>query len=307
MLIAIPVLALMLAFRSGLQFKEEDGKVNLYDDGQLIFGYQVETKSMDGQYPRANYIHPLNDFSGSSLTEDFPDDHLHHRGIFWTWHQLYLKSQSLADPWICEGIQWRVHNTDYRIDGDAAVLNASVDWLIGDDQQKMLSEAVEIRYQNYGDYYVLDFDIDLQSLQDQLEIGGSADNKGYGGFSARLALGDAVHFSDASGEVVPDNGQVHAGNWILVTDIGENESEVAIMYHPESTASLKGWILRSSGSMQNPVWPGRDRVVLDYGEAFSMEARLVVFKDKAGSEELARIYGDYSRHTLRTPEKIPDH
>jgi hypothetical protein len=283
----------LLVFQSGLNFKQEDGKVSLYDGDDLIFSYQVETKSHQGQYPRANYIHPLNDFAGNSITEDFPEDHLHHRGIFWTWHQLYLNGQSLSDPWMCEGISWDVHDIEYHIDGKTATLRTTVDWLIGEDQQALVQEEVQIDYQNYGEYYRLDFTIGLESQIDHLELGGSDDNKGYGGFSARLALGDEVTFSAVSGEVAPDNEQVQAENWMLIDDIGENETQVAILYHQESTASLQGWILRDKGSMQNPVWPGRRRVELNHGDKVSIQASVVVFKDEADKEDVAKIYRKY--------------
>jgi hypothetical protein len=281
------------AFQPGLQFKQEVGKVSLYQHDQLIFSYQIDTKSQNGEYPRANYVHPLNDFSGSSITEDFPEDHLHHRGIFWTWHQLYLNGQSLSDPWMCEGISWDVHDLEYHIDGKTATLRTTVDWLIGEDQQALVQEEVQIDYQNYGEYYRLDFTIGLESQIDHLELGGSDDNKGYGGFSARLALGDEVTFSAVSGEVAPDNEQVQAGNWMLIDNIGENETQVAILYHPESTASLQGWILRDKGSMQNPVWPGRERVELNQGDKVSIQASVVVFKDEADKEDVAKIYRKY--------------
>jgi len=289
----------LLVFQSGLHFQEENGKVSLYNGDELIFSYQVESKSHQGQYPRANYIHPLNDFSGNSITEDFPEDHLHHRGIFWTWHQLYLNGQSLADPWMCEGISWKVHNVKHRVKKEKAIMTSTVDWLIGEERQNLVREEVEVAYQGAEDHYLLDFNIKLSSLQNNVSIGGSDDNKGYGGFSPRLALGDQVTFSDASGTVTPDNEQVQAGNWMVVSDIGVDELDVAIMYHPASTAALQGWILRAKGSMQNPVWPGRERAVLNQGDQVEMIARLVVFREKAQPENVENIYQDFlSEHEL---------
>lgn len=282
-----------LVFQSGLHFQQEDGKVSLYDGDELIFSYQVDTKSHQGQYPRANYIHPLNDFSGNSITEDFPEDHLHHRGIFWTWHQLYLDGQSVADPWMCESITWKVHDVKHRVKKEMASITAAVDWLVGEDQQSLVREQVEVNYQGAQEYYLLDFNITLSSLRDGVSIGGSDDNKGYGGFSPRLALGDHVTFTDATGTVTPDNEQVNAGNWMLVSDIGPDELDVAIMYHPESTASLHGWILRAKGSMQNPVWPGRERVMLNQGDQVNIKARVVVFRDKAVRNIIDKLYKDF--------------
>ena len=277
-----------------LQFKEENRLIKLMDDQRHVFSYQIETKSFEGQYPRANYVHPLNDFTGSPLTEDFPEDHLHQRGIFWTWHQFYHNGDSVADPWVCEGIQWQVEHVKHKIKNNQAVLTADVTWLIGENNQKMIREDVQITYQQSDDdYYLLDFDIELQALLDNLELGGSNDVKGYGGFSARLNLGDKVTFFNNSGNIVPQNEQLQAGNWVGVRDIGVNHSNVAIMYHPESTAKLSGWILRKSKSMQNPAWPGKERVVLNKGDRFNLKARLVVFRGETKENTINEIYENY--------------
>ena len=97
------VMAVMAVFvlngcQSNLYFKDQEGKVSLYENDQLVYSYQVDTKSHNGTFARANYIHPLNDFEGNPLTEDFPEDHLHQRGIFWSWHQVFIDTVSVADP-----------------------------------------------------------------------------------------------------------------------------------------------------------------------------------------------------------------
>jgi len=293
-LYVLPLLLLLSGSNPpGLSFQEEDGRVSLYQKGELIFSYQVATKSQDGQYPRANYIHPLNDFSGSSITEDFPEDHLHHRGIFWTWHQLYLDDQSLGDPWLCEGVEWQVHDVEHQVDGNNATLTSKVDWKVGTEKQVLVKEAVEMTYRPSKDHYRLDFLITLQSQSDGVALGGSDDIKGYGGFSTRFALGDEINFSDESGLVTAHNEQVDAGNWMLIEDIGKNEVQVAVLYHPQSTADLKGWILREKGSMQNPVWPGRDRVVLNQGEEVTIKAAVVVFQGQPKKGEVEKVYLDF--------------
>ena len=276
-----------------LTFKEESGVLSLHQQEQLIFSYQVETKSHQGTYPRANYIHPLNDFSGNSLTEDFPEDHLHQRGIFWSWHQVFIDTISMADPWECRDIVWQVSDVEHWTVGKTGGFSAKVDWLVGSQNQQVIQEQVAVVCQIFPDHYFLDFDITMTSTQQALSIGGSADNKGYGGFSARLMMGENVTFRDVDGLVEPDNEQVQAGNWIHMDDIGAAGADVVLMYHPQSTAELQGWILRKKGSMQNPVWPGRDRVVLEQGDKVDFRARVVVFRDSPNDGQISQIYSDY--------------
>ena len=95
---ALPVLRIV-ASNEGYEFFEGDSPV--------LF-YQAKPKSLDGKFTRAGYVHPLYDLDGHVLSEDFPTDHLHHRGIFWAWHQLYVGGTQIGDPWICRDFLSRV-------------------------------------------------------------------------------------------------------------------------------------------------------------------------------------------------------
>ena len=61
-------------------------KINVEQANQLM----KDPKAKDGKLARANYVHPLLDLDGEPLTEDFPADHPHHRGVFWAWHQVRI-------------------------------------------------------------------------------------------------------------------------------------------------------------------------------------------------------------------------
>src|SRR5687768_7013453 len=65
----------------------DDGVWLQEGDTRVLF-YQRRPKAKDGKHARANYVHPLLDLDGEPLTEDFPADHPHHRGVFWAWHQV---------------------------------------------------------------------------------------------------------------------------------------------------------------------------------------------------------------------------
>lgn len=236
------------------------------EKGLPRYFYQVQAQDKDGKYPRSNYVHPLYGINGEILTEDFPDDHLHHRGIFWTWHQLWVGGERIADPWICEGIEWVVEEVTTNIISDEkAVLNAQVFWReTGSKSRDIIEESVIITYERLADeLYRLSFDITLQPLLDDVEIGGSEDPKGYGGFSPRIKLTENVGFFDREGKVYPQNLAVKAGPWINVTQGKENDPGVVIMGEPEQLPSYQGWILRAKNSMQNMAFPGQDPLELD--------------------------------------------
>ncbi len=85
----------------------QDGFLFQESEENILF-YQRAPKSFDGAYTRNNYIHPLWSLEGEALTEDAPDDHLHHRGIFWTWHQVLAGDVTCGDAWLCERCSWDV-------------------------------------------------------------------------------------------------------------------------------------------------------------------------------------------------------
>jgi hypothetical protein len=43
--------------------------------------------------PRNDYIHPLYDLNGEPVTEDWSQDHPHHRGIYWAWPEVCYKNE----------------------------------------------------------------------------------------------------------------------------------------------------------------------------------------------------------------------
>ena len=272
------------AFPQSLQFEKNKEGILLSEDGQPRFFYQIATKSKDGKYPRANYIHPLYGLNGEVLTEDFPDDHLHHHGIFWAWHQLYAEGERVGDPWISEGISWEVKKTSTKTKKGTAQIKAEVLWRQLSGDQPIVKENLLISYKRMDDEaYALTFDIKLTALVDGVEIGGSEDDKGYGGFSPRFILPEDVEFNSTTGEVAPHNLPVQAGPWMNLTgsfDPSSNiPSGIVIMGEPEKLPSYKGWILRSQRSMQNVAFPGREPIAIPKNKPLSFRNQILVHKD----------------------------
>ena len=91
-----------------INLKIEKNQSHFTEGKDSILSYQASEKSLNGKYIRSNYIHPLYNLDGTVLTEDFPVDHLHHRGIFWAWHQLYIGDKRIGDGWEIENFKWEV-------------------------------------------------------------------------------------------------------------------------------------------------------------------------------------------------------
>lgn len=287
-------------------FVETGEGILLKYNNQHIFFYQTATKSHDGLYPRANYIHPLYGLNGEILTEDFPEDHLHHRGIFWAWHQLYVKGQRVGDPWECKGITWRINHTEYKASQDTAVLITRLTWeenlpgkananpggLIGE-------ETVITCIKNKEDQLEINFDIRLTALHDGTRIGGSEDVKGYSGFSIRTKLPDDLTFYSSSGKVIPRETAIDAGGWINMQATfepgREQQTSITLMCDPNDPMPFHGWILRDKGSMQNAAFPGRDPVSIPEGKTLSMQYKILLHRPDMSREQIGQIYNQFIR------------
>src|SRR5690554_1148117 len=295
-LLFILLLLQFKVFPQSLKFEKSNEGILLLENGQPRFFYQTATKSKDGKYPRANYIHPLHGLNGEVLTEDFPEDHLHHHGIFWAWHQLYAEGKRVGDPWISEGITWDVKKTSEKIKKGTAQIKAQVYWLQNPGDKPIVKENLLVSYERLDDgVYALTFDIKLTALVDGVEIGGSEDDKGYGGFSPRFMLPEDVRFNSTTGEVVPHNLPVQAGPWMNLTGSFDPSSStpsgIVIMGEPEKLPSYKGWILRSQRSMQNVAFPGREPIAIPKNKSLSFRNQILVHKGLTTEQ----IQGYYER------------
>ncbi len=142
----------------------------------------------------------------------------------------------------------------------------------------------------------IDFEIRLLALVDNLTIGGSEDEKGYGGFSARIKLPQGLRFTGRRGPITPQLGAIDVGPWVDFSakfGCGEDVSGLAILGHQSLPQFPPRWVLRRSGSMQNPAYPGRTPVRLSRTKPTVLRYRLVVHRDGAEQLDLDKIQRAY--------------
>lgn len=281
-IVCIMVFVLFSCNPVSMTIEETEDGVWIGENEQPVLFYQSKTKSLDGQYARANYVHPLFDLNGNIITEDFPEDHYHHRGIFWTWHQVWIDSQRIGDAWLCEDFIWDVRQIETKVT-DYAEIKATVDWKSPTWKNGSVAFATENvlikAYPKKGDYRTVDFEISISSLVDCLYIGGSEDVKGYGGFSTRVKLPDDLQFFSEGKSVEPQTTAVKAGSWMNMNGTFHDraKSGFVIIQHPDNPDFIQPWILRSKRSMQNPVYPGREPVLLEKDNPLRLNYRVVMY------------------------------
>jgi len=311
-LVSLRLFCCAVLFASGVQAEEAarfkfttiDGGIELSDGDVKVYRYQRETKTAQGKFARANYVHPLYDFDGNELTEDGPPDHLHQRGIFWAWHQLLVDGKQICDPWVTTDTTWDVREAKTDVTENAAQLKLIVDWkspnwLATDGSQRPLvrEETTIVAHPLQPELRAIDFSIALLALEPELKIGGSNDDKGYGGFSPRLRLPKGVKFLAKEGEIAPQYGPMMAGAWVDVSaPFGSDakQSGVAMLCHPSLPVFPPSWILRKAKSMQNPAYPGATASLLPTDKPLVLNYRLVVHRGAATTEQGENWQRDYA-------------
>ncbi|UCD00085.1 MAG: PmoA family protein [Phycisphaerales bacterium] len=282
----------------------EQGFLITEGDDQVMF-YQRKYKSRDGKYARANYVHPLHGLDGEILTEDFPADHLHHRGVFWAWHQAWLGDKKLGDSWSVRDFVWDIRDVKILTpDSKSRALQVEVYWkspLLTDasgNQKPFVKELTTIRvHRAEEDVRKVDFQINLLALEDDIRLGGSEDEKGYGGFTTRIPLPEGLSFIGADGPVEPQNLSVEGGPWMDFSGpLGPNgkTSGLAILCHESLPGYPQRWILRRKGSAQNPVFPGREPVPLSQKKPLVLRYRLIIHRGDANHVDLDRLQAEYN-------------
>lgn len=252
-----------------------------------VFFYQKAVKSKDGKFGRCNYIHPLYGANNVRLTEDFPSDHLHHRGLFWAWHQLLIDNKTVGDGWELKNFVQKVTDVEFVQKDGNGFLNTTVEWkspLWKEGTRAYLRENARITiYPKTKNYRRIDFEISLKALVEGLSIGGSDDEKGYSGFSIRLNLPADVAFFGENGPVAPVNTAVDAGSFMKIEGSFLKDGKkggVVIHSDRQNPAPSTQWIIRKSASMQNAAYPGRAPVAIPMGKPLVLKYSLRVYEGK---------------------------
>lgn len=284
---------------SSFHFSKDENGVSLSENGLQVFYYRKTPKSLTGEYVCNHYIHPLLSLKGDTLTEEFPLDHPYHRGIFWSWHQLYADTSSLGDEWIMKDISHEVRDIHTSAGAESAILDLKVLW-----RSERLDEGTDFMQENTritvhpekSGIRTIDFEISLMALRKGISLGGSDDEKGYGGFCARVKMPDDLTFTSDKGPVTPETLQIEAGPWMDFSGTfgaSDLQSGLSILCHPSTPNYPAPWILRQRSSMQNIVFPGRDRVEISEEQPTLLRYRLLVHDGSADDLDLAKLQAEY--------------
>lgn len=221
-----------------------------------------------GSHAPGHFLHPLR-YRGATLTELYPADHIHHRGLFWAWRQVLRDGKPVANLWLMQGISIRPLGA--RPGADGQEVRSAARWVVGGED--ILEERLVVR--TNGDRLTLQ--IELHPLVPGLSLGGSPDDKGYGGVSLRLVQSDRLRFESGGQAVSATPAPVEAGPEMRFSwDGAVGPVQAVTLGCTVNGKPVSKWILRRETSMQNCVWPGRAPVPLSMGQPVRLGATLLI-------------------------------
>ena len=280
----------------------------LCENDHPVFFYQKERKTIDGKFYFNNYLHPLFSLGGDTLTEEFPADHPYHRGIYWAWHQIYVDNESIGDGWVMEDISQEVTDMKTKVNGNGANLDLNVLWkssLFKDGKPFVQEHTTIFVHPLENERRVIDFEIELKALVTGVSIGGSNDEKGYGGFCLRIKNPKQLTFTSERGLVKSEINPIKSGPWmdISIPNRAGDIDGITILCHSSTPNYPATWILRNyEASMQNIVYPGKDRVELSMNKPTILRYRLIIHKGSSKYLDMVGLQSAYEKTIIKNLE-----
>lgn len=264
-------------------------------DGQPVLSYWHGRPAPGQKYPLNDFIHPLVGLDGEVLTALSPDDHVHHRGVFWTWVRHTRDEQSLGSWWIPQNIHVEPGVLTHR-DGVVFSRFAAEHWWVyqpkgSEKGERFVDEQVRCRvFEATSLGRAIDMEIILTALQDGIRFGGTTErNKGYGGLSIRYGKAADVEIIADGEKTTKDLNQMNAlwADWSgrftgPDGEPSERRSGVAMFVHPDHPDRPPDWITRSYGFL-NVSYPGLQMLDLPNGQPLRLRYRLWVHRN--GTEQ----------------------
>jgi hypothetical protein len=286
------------------------GRLTILEDGDpvLVYNYgrvdpPADSKADPERYWRESYIHPLYGMNGEVITQDFPSDHYHHRGVFWTWPEVTVGDRRM-DIWAIDGArQLFAEWITKKADGEHAVVGVRNHWKFDDDPEpKMREEIVFTVHPASESGRAIDFELRFTNVCGETITLLGAANKGYGGLCFRPhADNKPMHFTAADGPVERDK-LAYDTPWADVSwasaESGE-EAGLAILQHPANPGyPHPGWIFRHY-SFLGVSWPHEESHAIAPGEGIVLRYRMYIHEGDADAAQIGLIAKQYAAQAVQ--------
>lgn len=288
-------------------------------DGRVVFEYL--TKKPDDSplsSPSVACFHPVNTPTGEVVTALAPNDHPHHRGIFFGFHDSEFHSPvnldnygphkpvramniTKADFWgwgayaTREGRVVQTRNVELvRADAAHAEVEIHNDWTVSG--RKMAEEVDLVNVAERDATFVLDFEYRISPLVDYI-----MNRASFGGFDVQGRKDGESWFADASGKLdrpdahysLPDSDWPNEPWYDFSLKQNGNGKIIgfAVMSHPKNPPTA--WHNSSHLWMLNPTITAGQPMTIGAGQTMELRYRVVVHDGDTPTALLQRLSAEY--------------
>ncbi|MEZ5998144.1 MAG: DUF6807 family protein [Hyphomonas sp.] len=257
------------------------GRLDLSEKGEPVLSYNM--RAPDGLPAwHTNYIHPLYAPSGTVVTEDAPEDHPHHRGLFTAWRHIHSGDRDLGDAWEGRDIAFKGHlwHSDMS-DPDQVEFRIRTDWisLTGEEPEVFLKEntAVVVTDVSPGVRKIYQRTA-LQAQLPDLLLEGEDPIKGYGGPSFRFGHPDTMTIADQGTPVNATEAQIETSGWLTFAWPEREEgwpASIEVRCYADGQI-VQSWIVRQWPSAQNCTYPGLGSYKFESDKELILESYVII-------------------------------
>jgi hypothetical protein len=291
---------------SAFRFKAvSEQSLGLWEGDKPVLVYNHGPISRPGARARACYFHPIHGLDGEVLTDDFPKDHVYHRGMYWAWPHIKIGEREY-ELWTARGdleqrfVRWLAKDAG----AGGAKLGIENGWFVGDKQHVREEVWLEIEPLRTGSR-TIDIELSWTPIDAPLTLRG-AEGKSYGGFNFRFGPRTNTVITVPEKAELPDGIQAPAGRIsgdLLMTRLpwadftGDFEraggtSGASIFVHPEHRDYPPTWMARHYG-LVSVGWPGVDAQTFPAGQSIVCRYRLWIHRGAPGAAEIQKAYDEY--------------
>ncbi len=282
--------------KTGEYFDVAQGKLPVlrYNYGSVPVPDGTQKHFAEGEsYERGDYISPIFGPSGEAITDDYPDDHPHHRGVWWSW-PVTRWGDKVGDIWAVVKVHARPAEKAPRVAAGPvmAVIEAESIWK-WEDAAPIVRENVLIRAFRAGKAgRFIDVEVSLTGLAEGVAIGGRP-KAGYGGFAIRAQPGEeqkiVLHTDPKDSK--PRRAWV---DYSAVFPGGKGRTGIMLLEHPTNPDYPSQ--LQEYGRINcvMSAFPGDREVALPKGKTVVLKYRIWVHSGTADEKTLGQIWAAYS-------------
>ena len=285
------------AATNGFRFAPvNDKSLGLWEGARpvLVYNYGVLSKTgVPSDRNRSSYVHPLYGLDGEVLTDDFPKDHYHHRGLFWAWPHVKINGREY-DLWMLKGIEQRFESwLDRKASATNAVLGIENGWFIG--AQKIMQERLWLRVAAATtNAQTLDCEFTWTPIDQAVTLAG-AEGKSYGGLTLRFAPREHTVITTPQGNSAEDLAMTRLPWSDLTAQFPgmAQPSGAAIFIAPDHPDYPPTWLTRHYGVLC-VGWPGVDARTFPPREPIRCRYRVWIHRGAADAATLRAEYAAYA-------------